>query len=378
MAAAMVTPGERQFAFGCEFLDPISSTLRRFSVAVWEKDGTVEVYDPKARRTFLKRCEPLESVAVDDFFIGNTVTVMSRPYLVKEYLNAVTKERFSKERATSICLIKPDGLPHVGRVMDELYDAGFAIGAVRMVRLSEEEAGIFYETRKGKPGHAESVRLLSSDAVVALVVGAENAVSKLQGLAGPADPRDAKEALPTSIRARFGTDRLRNTIHVSASQAEADRETAFLFSGERTEPTVFRHCSAVIIRPHAVRERSAGKIIQALLDAGLEVSGMRTTALEGRDIDDYLEAYKGVVPEHGRWTTELSSGSSLILEVRGDDVVPRVRALCGPYCPEIARHLHPTSLRARFGRDRAFNAVLCTDIPDDGPLECKFLFRVVD
>lgn len=86
----------------------------------------------------------------------------------------------------------------------------------------------------------------------------------------------------------------------------------------------------------------------------------------------------GVLPEHSRWMTELSSGTSIIAEVRGEDIVPRLRELCGPYCPEIAGHLRPESLRARYGINRVQNAVLCTDLPSDGPLECKYLFCVVD
>ena len=151
-----------------------------------------------------------------------------------------------------------------------------------------------------------------------------------------------------------------------------------MFARERSIPAVFRHCSALVIRPHAVKAKAAGQIIQAVLDSGMEISGLRSVALEGRDIEDYLEPYKGVLPEHSRWMTELSSGTSIIAEVRGEDVVPRLRELCGPYCPEIAGHLRPDSLRARFGINRVQNAVLCTDLPSDGPLECKYLFCVVD
>jgi len=211
-----------------------------------------------------------------------------------------------------------------------------------------------------------------------------------------------------SRSARFGTDEIRNAVHVSATSASAAREADFLTSVERTVPAEHRHCSAVVIRPHAVRERAAGKVVQRFLDDGLEVSAVRSVAMEGRDIESYLEAYRGeaehlpscsgerppaastapvplatpdragVIPEHGRWMTELSSGTSIVLEIRGDDAVRRVREICGPYCPEIARHLRPSSLRAVFGKDRVCNAVMCTDVPADGPLESKYLLRVVD
>lgn len=83
------------------------------------------------------------------------------------------------------------------------------------------------------------------------------------------------------------------------------------------------------------------------------------------------------MPEYGEWITQLSSGTSVLVEVRGDEAVPRLRELCGPYDPEIARILRPSSLRACFGKDRVRNAVHCTDLPDDGPLESKFLLKVV-
>ena len=66
-----------------------------------------------------------------------------------------------------------------------------------------------------------------------------------------------------------------------------------MFARERSIPAVFRHCSALVIRPHAVKAKAAGQIIQAVLDSGMEISGLRSVALEGRDIEDYLEPYKG-------------------------------------------------------------------------------------
>ena len=67
----------------------------------------------------------------------------------------------------------------------------------------------------------------------------------------------------------------------------------------------------------------------------------------------------------------MSNGPTLILEVRGDgDIVNNFRNFVGPYDPEIAQHLEPTTLRAKFGSDRVKNAVHCTDLAEDGVLEC--------
>lgn len=141
---------------------------------------------------------------------------------------------------------------------------------------------------------------------------------------------------------------------------------------------MYTHCSVCLIKPHAVAERHVGKIWDALLAAGLEVSAARSLVLGASDAIDYLDAYKGVCPEYERWVTELSSGPAVVLEVRGDDVVNELRSLAGPYDPEIARALRPGTLRARFGVNAVKNAVHVTDVDVDGPLESKFFFVVLE
>jgi nucleoside-diphosphate kinase len=91
-----------------------------------------------------------------------------------------------------------------------------------------------------------------------------------------------------------------------------------------------------------------------------------------------LEAYRSVCPEYERWVVELSSGPAVVLEVRGEAVVDRLREIAGPYDPEIARALRPATLRARFGVNAVKNAVHVTDIDVDGPLESKFFFVVLE
>jgi nucleoside-diphosphate kinase len=49
--------------------------------------------------------------------------------------------------------------------------------------------------------------------------------------------------------------------------------------------------------------------------------------------------------------------------------------MCGPHDPEIAKHLKPNTLRAKFGYDRVRNAVHCTDLPEDGTLEVRYFFE---
>ena len=53
------------------------------------------------------------------------------------------------------------------------------------------------------------------------------------------------------------------------------------------------------------------------------------------------------------------------------------RKLCGPHDPDQARELKPSSLRAQFGIDKIRNGVHCTDLVEDGVLECEYFFCIL-
>lgn len=78
---------------------------------------------------------------------------------------------------------------------------------------------------------------------------------------------------------------------------------------------------------------------------------------------------------------QLVAGPVLALEVQmpssPSKVVSHLRELCGPMDPEIARHLRPTTIRARFGQNKVMNAVHCTDLPEDGSLESQYIFQIL-
>lgn len=54
-----------------------------------------------------------------------------------------------------------------------------------------------------------------------------------------------------------------------------------------------------------------------------------------------------------------------------------MRATRVQFDSEVARVLRPQSIRAQFSQDRLRNAVHCTDIPEDGALECSYFFDVL-
>lgn len=177
--------------------------------------------------------------------------------------------------------------------------------------------------------------------------------------------------------ALYGRSRADNAVYTSLSAADARAELAFAFSPQRRPTAVCTHAAVCIVKPHAFAARQVPVALRAVLDAGLEISAVRTVLLEREQVTDLLEAYRGVVREYEEWVAELAAGPSVIVEVRGPQAVHDLRALAGPYDPAVARALVPDSVRSRLGVDAARNGIHVTDFPQDGPLESRFLFHVL-
>ena len=94
--------------------------------------------------------------------------------------------------------------------------------------------------------------------------------------------------------------------------------------------------------------------------------------------DEFFAVYKGTLPEYAKICENMIIGPSIALEVcKSGKTVNEFRALCGPHDPDIAKTLRPKTIRANFGLDRVRNSVHCTDLPEDGVLECEFFFKVL-
>lgn len=133
----------------------------------------------------------------------------------------------------------------------------------------------------------------------------------------------------------------------------------------------------LVIKPHAVAQGHTPEIIAALSDAGLSICGARMLHMDVDRSETFFAVYKGIIKEYSKCVSELASMPCVALEIICAHGAAHqiLRDLCGPYDVEIARHLFPTSLRARFGESRVKNAVHCTDLAVDGQLETRFFFK---
>lgn len=126
-------------------------------------------------------------------------------------------------------MVKPDAFSkgYTGAILDQIIKAGFRIAALKMLKLSEEKAGQFYEIHKDRPFYGELVKFMSSGAIVAAILEKENAVEDFRKLIGATDPAKADEG---TIRKRFASSMGENAVHGSDSNENAAIEGGFFFS----------------------------------------------------------------------------------------------------------------------------------------------------
>lgn len=131
----------------------------------------------------------------------------------------------------TLMMIKPDGTERClsGKILARVEESEFRILGLKLMRITGERARKFYAVHEGKPFLDELVEFMSSGPVLALALGKENAIVDMRKLVGATDPAEADCG---TIRAIWGVDKGKNTVHASDSVENGQIEIGFFFTAE--------------------------------------------------------------------------------------------------------------------------------------------------
>ncbi len=129
----------------------------------------------------------------------------------------------------TLTIIKPDAVArcYAGEILAQMEKNGLVIKALKMLKLSREQACEFYIVHHKRPFYDDLTDYMSSGPVIAAVLEGDNAIDKVRSLLGATDPNEAEAG---TLRAQFGQNRQENAIHASDSPESADFEIPFIFS----------------------------------------------------------------------------------------------------------------------------------------------------
>jgi nucleoside-diphosphate kinase len=126
-------------------------------------------------------------------------------------------------------MIKPDAVAdgHSGAIIKMMEETGFRIVAMKMLKLSNERAGQFYEVHKERPFYNSLCAYMSSGHIIAMILEKDNAVADFRKLIGATNPAEAEEG---TIRKLYARSLESNAVHGADSDENAIREGNFFFA----------------------------------------------------------------------------------------------------------------------------------------------------
>ena len=129
----------------------------------------------------------------------------------------------------TLCIIKPDAVKKnvQGNIIQMLSDAGFKIKGMKLIQLSDTQAGKFYEVHKERPFYGELVKFMTSGPVIPIALEKDNAVADYRKLIGATDPAEAEEG---TVRKKFAASKGENAVHGSDSEENGKIEVGFFFA----------------------------------------------------------------------------------------------------------------------------------------------------
>ena len=130
----------------------------------------------------------------------------------------------------TLAIIKPDAVAagHAGQILGRIEKAGFKILALKMIRMSYDDAAGFYAVHSARPFFKSLCTFMTQGPCLTLVLERDNAIQTWRDLMGATDP--AKAAAGT-IRKDFAASIEANAVHGSDAAATAAIEIPYFFSG---------------------------------------------------------------------------------------------------------------------------------------------------
>ena len=131
----------------------------------------------------------------------------------------------------TLSIIKPDATKRniTGSINKIIEDGGLRIVAQKRMKLSRDQAELFYNVHKEKSFFNDLIDYMTSEPVVVQVLQGDNAVAKYRTIMGATNPDEASEG---TIRKIHALNIQENSVHGSDSPENAEKEISFFFKND--------------------------------------------------------------------------------------------------------------------------------------------------
>eukprot|EP00752_Nemacystus_decipiens_P014373 g12785.t1 len=372
-------PGARDqdvLSFLAEWFDPLPQLTKQYLLKYFCDTNEAEMVELKTKRLFLKRSPCPPHFTTKDFALGSKIILYGRDLTIAAFADKPTEEILTPQTESAVVLVGPEALSATGKILDDIVaSTGGLVSKLKMARVEAPTALEAARCVGLEGGEARDVAagLCRTGAVVLCVVRGH-------------DARSLAAKACTRLASRFD-----GVWCCGSEQQGADLEKLFAPGGPVSRgkgggaTATFDSCTCCVIKPHAVKAGNVGKIIDKIFGEGFEVSALETFRLSRTQAEEFFEVYQGVIPKYGDMLDEMTTGTCVALEIRGQNVVSAFREAAGPWDVDMAKELRPNSIRGMFGEGGdssndfggARTGVHCTDLAEDGPSESRYFFELM-
>eukprot|EP01084_Bolivina_argentea_P206268 352206_1 len=353
---------EEIYTFVVEWYDSVADLTRKYNLTYWPKDTSLSMYDLTKNRLFLKRVVNKDILFPNDLYIGKTIVVFSRQLKIIGYADTFTKNKF-QAISTSY----------------NIAFVGFKPFTTFLAEMNEYKA----------PFHCKTIKsvLINSLMQRYLKIEKENEILIIGDFVGG-----------EHIQSAYNKCKSNNGDFNAIMYNEADDKQFLQLMNECKTSAILSDnevSSLCLIKPHALS--AAPSLIVDILNEGFTIAAVTTKKMTLSEVRDFYQVYNGVVKEYSYMVEQLLSGSVIALQIKcagfaasqekentnknainTNQSFIEFREFVGPKDPEIAKYIRPHTLRAKYGFDRVQNAIHCTDLEEDGNLESRFFFQILD
>ncbi len=125
-----------------------------------------------------------------------------------------------------------------------------------------------------------------------------------------------------------------------------------------------------IIKPDAVRDNVAGKIISKIIEAGFKIKAMKMTRLTNDSAGGFYEIHK-TRPFYNDLVMYMSSGPCIPIALERENAVSEFRKLIGSTDPKEAAE---GTIRKLYAKNKAENAIHGSDSDENAAIEIAHFF----
>ncbi|KAK8854310.1 hypothetical protein M9Y10_016870 [Tritrichomonas musculus] len=261
----------------------------------------------------------------------------------------------------TLLIIEPGYQIYWGRVVDFVLDEGFKINQMQMTTFDNDFSDNLFRDQIDKDSYSSLRTKMTSGPVVVLDIVGKDCISHFQTILAPSESESISEKMGLTVS-------LHEFIYCTSSIESVANGLQLVFGS--IPPEMILHTYAMIKPGY---DDCWGKIVQRILDEGLEIVQMKTMEFDDPLVEKFYAEHIGT-SFYPALQAYITSGPVVAIELSGLNAIKKWREIIGPTQKELALEKAPNSLRALYARNTTENLCHGSDSIESAVRELTIIF----